>query len=105
MDSPYSLSPLFKLWRILDFRRRRAAIHLGIMILVGTLFETLSIGLVIPDLGLMSKQYFLADLDIEKLQKIMNDLIIFNSAYKLDIMSFDINDKKSILDLIEFAAQ
>jgi ABC-type multidrug transport system fused ATPase/permease subunit len=59
MDSHSRLSPLTKLWRILDPRRRRAAIVLGAMILVGTLFETLSIGLVIPALGLMSRQDFL----------------------------------------------
>lgn len=56
MDSHSRLSPLTKLWRILDLRRRRAAIVLGAMILVGTLFETLSIGLVIPALALMSRQ-------------------------------------------------
>lgn len=66
MDSPSSLSALFKLWRILDLRRRRAAILLGIMILVGTLFETLSIGLVIPALGLMSKQDFPVDHGLTK---------------------------------------
>lgn len=66
MDSPSSLLLFFKLWRILDVRRRRTAILLGVMILVGTLFETLSIGLVIPALGLMSKQDFLVDHGLTK---------------------------------------
>jgi NAD(P)-dependent dehydrogenase (short-subunit alcohol dehydrogenase family) len=43
----------------------------------------------------------LADLDIEKLQKIKNDASNLNWAYKLDVFELDITNKKSIMDLIE----
>jgi len=43
----------------------------------------------------------LADLDIEKLQKIKNDAENLDWAGKLDVISLDITAKKSVIDLIE----
>jgi NAD(P)-dependent dehydrogenase (short-subunit alcohol dehydrogenase family) len=43
----------------------------------------------------------LADLNVEKLQKIKNDVENLNWIDKLDVMVLDVTNKKSIIDLIE----
>jgi ABC-type branched-subunit amino acid transport system ATPase component len=55
MVFPFKSSTTSKLWQFLTPSQRRAAVFLGVMMLIGMLLETLGIGLVIPALALMTQ--------------------------------------------------
>lgn len=58
MDSRSNLSAPTKLWQLLTSSQQKAAVVLGMLLLVGMLLETLGIGLVIPALALMTQPDF-----------------------------------------------
>ena len=55
MVSPSRISAPTQLWRLLTAFQRRAAVALGVMMLIGMFLETLGVGMLIPALALMTQ--------------------------------------------------